>query len=78
MTGLLTGGQTPIYICNDGDCLYPNLSHITLSDHSALRTRVSVILESLVQKIYDDGEPTEEEIAQLKKLLQTKTIFDLD
>jgi conjugative transfer pilus assembly protein TraH len=61
ITGLLTGGPTPIYICNDTDCLYPNLSQITLSGHSALRTRVSVILESLVQKIYDDGEPTEEE-----------------
>jgi len=61
ISGLLTGGQTPLYACNDEACLYPNLSHITLSDQSALQKRVGAILESLVQKIYDDGEPTTEE-----------------
>lgn len=61
ITGLLVGGQTPLYACNDEACLYPSLSHITLSDQSALQKRVGAILESLVQKIYDDGEPTPEE-----------------
>lgn len=61
ITGLLIGGQTPLYVCNDEACLHPNLSHITLSDQQALQKRVSAILESLVQKIYDDGAPSSEE-----------------
>ena len=32
-----------------------------ISDQHALRKRVHAILESLVQKIYEDGQPTEEE-----------------
>ena len=61
MTGLLMGGSTPIYSCNDEACLYPKLSQTNLSDQHALQKRVHAILESLVQKIYEDGEPTTEE-----------------
>ncbi len=61
ITGLLSGGATPIYACDDEVCLYPQLSQINLSDKHALQKRVHAILESLVQKIYEDGEPTEEE-----------------
>jgi conjugative transfer pilus assembly protein TraH len=61
ITGLLSGGATPIYACDDEACLYPKLSQINLSDKHALQKRVHGILESLVQKIYEDGEPTEEE-----------------
>lgn len=61
LTGLLVGGSTPIYACNDEACLHPKLSKVSLSDHHALQKRVHVILESLVQKIYEDGEPTAEE-----------------
>ncbi len=61
ITGLLIGGATPIYACDDEACLNPRLSQINLSDKHALQKRVHVILESLVQKIYEDGEPTEEE-----------------
>ena len=61
ITGLLSGGATPIYACDDESCLYPQLSQINLSDQHALQKRVFAILESLVQKIYEDGEPTEEE-----------------
>ena len=43
------------------NCLNPKLSQITLSDQHALQKRVYAILESLVQKIYEDGEPTAEE-----------------
>jgi len=82
ISGLLMGGQTPLYACNDEECLYPHLSHMTLPQQNALQTRVSVILESLVQKIYDDGEPTEEEKAFLNstrlpvyKMLNVLTAF---
>ena len=61
VTGLLVGGATPIYRCNDDACLSPSLSKVTISDRHALQKRVHVILESLVQKIYEDGEPTAEE-----------------
>jgi conjugative transfer pilus assembly protein TraH len=61
VTGLLIGGATSMYVCNDDACLYPTLKKTILSDHHALQKRVHAILESLVQKIYEDGEPTEEE-----------------
>jgi conjugative transfer pilus assembly protein TraH len=61
ITGLLMGGSTPIYICHDETCLHSNLSKVNLSDNHALHKRVHKILESLVQKIYEDGEPTSEE-----------------
>jgi len=61
VTGLLAGGSTPIYKCNDDACLSPNLSKVTIADRHALQKRIHVILESLVQKIYEDGEPTAEE-----------------
>ena len=58
INGLLEGGQTPIYLCDSEACLYPALSEVSINDKHALRTRVHQILESLVQKIYDDNEPT--------------------
>jgi len=61
ITGLLMGGATPIYACNEDACLHPTLSKITITDRHALQKRIHVILESLVQKIYEDGEPTAEE-----------------
>lgn len=61
ITGLLVGGATAIYVCNDEACLHPTLSKTTLSDQHALHKRVHGILESLVQKIYTDGDPTAEE-----------------
>jgi conjugative transfer pilus assembly protein TraH len=61
VTGLLVGGSTPIYKCPDDACLNPTLSKVTIADRHALQKRIHVILESLVQKIYEDGEPTAEE-----------------
>lgn len=62
ISGLLMGGATPLYVCKDEEkCLFPELSKTNLSDQHALQKRVHAILESLVQKIYEDGEPTEEE-----------------
>ncbi len=61
INGLLNGGQTPLYKCDDDSCLRPTLMNVLISDTHALGKRVHTILESLVQKIYEDGEPTEEE-----------------
>lgn len=61
VTGLLMGGASPIYVCNDEACLHPTLSKVTIPDQHALQKRVHAILESLVQKIHEDGAPTEEE-----------------
>ena len=61
ITGLLMGGQTPLYVCHDEACLKPELSQVLISENHALRKRVHAILESLVQKIYQDAEPTAEE-----------------
>jgi conjugative transfer pilus assembly protein TraH len=61
INGLLNGGQTPLYKCDDDACLRPTLVDVLISDKHALGKRVHTILESLVQKIYEDGEPTAEE-----------------
>jgi conjugative transfer pilus assembly protein TraH len=61
ISGLLNGGQTPLYKCDDDACLRPNLTEVLISDQHALGRRVHMILESLIQKIYEDTEPTPEE-----------------
>jgi len=59
--GLLVGGKMSLYVCKDEACLHPTSGEVVLSKQHALQRRVHTILESLVRKIYDDGEPTEEE-----------------
>lgn len=61
LSGLLNGGQTPLYVCRDEACLRPEITQVMVSDQHALRKRVHLVLESLVQKIYEDGEPSAEE-----------------
>ena len=62
LSGLLNGGSTPIYKCDKEDkCLYPTISSITLHDNQALLTKTHQVLESLINKIYDDEEATPEE-----------------
>jgi len=61
INGLLIGGKTLLYVCNDEACLEPKLTSITLSEPHSLRGQVHGILESIVQKIYEDGEPKPEE-----------------
>lgn len=61
LTGLLNGGETPVYSCDNEFCLYPRLKKINLSEHQALFTRTHLVLESLIDKIYTDTEPTPEE-----------------
>ena len=62
LTGLLQGGQTPIYRCDSKEeCLDPTLRKVNLPLKSTLFQKVSAILDSLVQKIDEDGELTAEE-----------------
>jgi conjugative transfer pilus assembly protein TraH len=62
LNGLLNGGNTPIYTCDEeGKCLRPSLEQVVLSDTSALFKRTDKVLESLIDKIYNDDMPTQEE-----------------
>ncbi len=56
LNGLLNGGETPIYACNDAKCLSPVLRTGGISEDHALLRRVHNTLQSLVNKIYNDEE----------------------
>ncbi len=56
LNGLLNGGETPIYVCNDARCLSPILRTGGISEDHALLRRVHNTLQSLVNKIYNDEE----------------------
>ena len=58
LNGLLNGGATPIYVCNDEKCLNPTLQQGNIAEGEGLLRKVQATLESLVNKIYDDLEPT--------------------
>lgn len=83
IAGLLNGGPTPIYVCgDDGECLNPQLKSMNISNDHALRQQVHKTLESLVNKIYEDKEPSEPEKAFLNstrlpifKMLNVLTAF---
>lgn len=61
LNGLLSGGQTKVYKCTTDKCLEPVFTEIDVSATSGLLSRTQSILESLVNKIYDDEPPTKEE-----------------
>lgn len=62
LNGLLNGGKTSMYRCDEtGKCLHPTLVEVSLPESSALFRRTHLMLETLVEKIYSDSEPTEEE-----------------
>lgn len=62
LSGLLNGGQTPIYKCDETDkCLNPSMANINLSEQKALLKKTHATLESLVNKIHEDEEATQEE-----------------
>lgn len=65
LNGLLEGGKTDIYVCNDARCLHPLKQKVTINQSSSLIRRTHEILESLINKIYDEGALTEEEKAFL-------------
>ncbi len=58
LNGLLNGGNTPIYVCNDEKCLSPVLQNGHIPENQALLSKVHATLESLLRKIADDTEPT--------------------
>ncbi len=61
LNGLLNGGQTPIYSCDDEKCLKPVLKNTQIPETAALLRKVHKTLELLVTKIYEDTEITPEE-----------------
>ena len=61
INGLLNGGDTPIYACDSEHCLNPILRKVALPEAHAFLKKVHRVLESLIQKIYEDIEPTAEE-----------------
>jgi conjugative transfer pilus assembly protein TraH len=61
LSGLLNGGRTPMYNCSDESCLTPNLQEFELPEAHALFKKTQRVLESLIDKIYEDTEPTAEE-----------------
>lgn len=58
---LMQGGKTPMYECHDEDCLQPTLKELNFPETHALLKKTHWVLESLMNKIYDDTEPTQEE-----------------
>lgn len=54
LNGLLHGGKTPIYLCDDTKCLNPVLKQASISETHALLRRVHNTLQALVKKIYND------------------------
>jgi len=61
LNGLLNGGNTPVYRCDDAKCLRPDMQQVNLPEAHALFKKTHLILESLIEKIYADSEPTAEE-----------------
>lgn len=56
LTGLLLGGQTPVYRCDSELCLNPTLLNTQIPATHGLLYKVHATLESLITKIYVDDE----------------------
>lgn len=65
LNGLLNGGKTPIYRCDNDKCLYPELTTINVPEQHTLRRKVQTTLESLIDKVYKDAPITPSEQAFL-------------
>lgn len=66
LKGLLHGGKSKIYVCDEvGRCLKPILKDVDIKDESSLARRTHKILDSLINKIYDESPLTDEEKAFL-------------
>jgi conjugative transfer pilus assembly protein TraH len=62
LNGLLNGGNTPIYICDNKDqCLYPKLAMVNVSQEHALLRKVHATLAALLDKVYEDTAITKAE-----------------
>ena len=69
LNGLLNGGNTPIYKCDNQECLYPKLITIDLKEQGGLRRKVQDTLSALAEQIYQDTAITK---AQLDFLNATR------
>lgn len=65
MQTLLHGGTTPVYRCNNTDCLSPTRSTMTITAQHALVPRVQVLIEKMLSHIQTDTALGEDEIALL-------------
>lgn len=61
LNGLLSGGSTPVYVCDNDHCLRPTLKQVVIHERSALLRQTQQILDTLVDKIYDDTPLSPEE-----------------
>lgn len=61
LNGLLNGGNTPVYVCDNDHCLNPSLRNVVITESSALLRKTQHILDTLVEKIYDDDPLSGEE-----------------
>jgi len=83
MNGLLNGGETSIYKCDNEHCLKPILEEkVRVSKAHALLTKTNRILTKLIRKIHQDEAITEEEEGFLNstqlpvyKMLNVTTAF---
>lgn len=62
---LLHGGTTPLYRCNNNDCLMPTRSTYTLNTRQALVPRVQALIEQMLTHIQTDTPLSDDEIALL-------------
>jgi conjugative transfer pilus assembly protein TraH len=62
---LLQGGTTPIYRCNNAECLNPSRTTVTISAQQSLVTRVQLLLEQMLTHIKTDTALSPDEIALL-------------
>jgi len=56
LSGLLMGGQTPVYKCDSDKCLNPTLVKTQIPAAQGLQYKVNATLESLITKIYQDDD----------------------
>ena len=82
LNGLLNGGNTPIYKCDNQECLYPKLITINLKEPGGLRRKVQDTLNSLAEQIYQDTAITQAQLDFLNatrlpvyKMLNVTTAF---
>ncbi len=54
LTGLLMGGNTPLYHCDSEKCLNPELRDAVIPESKSLLSKVNKTLDDLVEAIYKD------------------------
>lgn len=59
--GLLNGGDALTYKCDSEACLAPTVSNVKIIKKNSLLDQVGNTLDSLINKIYEDADPTPQE-----------------